>query len=732
MAYTENEKSTGLDALTDIAQNDLVIFGDVSDSGFAKAITKENLEIDIANSPTFINNLVANSTFITGSNPLTTKGDIYIRGTTGVARLPVGADGQVLSADSTVANGLIWADVQAGGGGGGTKLAIDTNEVTVTATVAETTLFTVPIPAGTLGTNDAIRFFIYGTMQNPGTFTFRVKYGATTLTTFTHTLNSNSVSYNALLKGIIVADNSLSAQKAQTEFIAKHNPNAGFEGKTGIGTSVINSTLAHDLVITVQNSDVAGTITVESILVEKLSSSQDGIVIYPDASEDLVIGTPVGISNGLNSVAKASTNFKSVSLPSAGNNQSIFPFKESFATLGNSKYAFLTLNNNTTTLRVFVSTINRNTMTPTVGTGEIISSDIIGNQFAIVKLDTDKFVVLYRQTASNTILRAIVCTVSGTTITASSPVSLYTAGSNIANITASFLGTDKFVLFTKSTTNADNVGIVCTVSGTTITAGTAQTPPSDTGIPESVIRIDVDKFALAGRRLSPADGTVVVGTIAGTVITFGTAVQFVISSNIVGNVGIASHTDNAFVVSWGSGIFGTPLDLIAGTVSGTTVTLGTAIVSASNVGGYVIKYSNNVVAIAGEGSPGSYLSFYTVTGASLTFLKRSSFVQSIFSIVNIALMEDGYYVITNQAIESVSIFIEGMSNNFIGVVQNTVSRNGTAIVRISGIDANQTGLTAGEVYVSENGVFVQKTIGTVLNIARQEYVRAISSTTISI
>jgi len=50
------------------------------------------------------------------SSPLTTKGDIYVYGT-GNARLPVGTDTYVLTADSAETTGLKWA---AGGGGGGT------------------------------------------------------------------------------------------------------------------------------------------------------------------------------------------------------------------------------------------------------------------------------------------------------------------------------------------------------------------------------------------------------------------------------------------------------------------------------------------------------------------------------------------------------------------------------------------------------------------------------------
>jgi len=52
-------------------------------------------------------------------NYLTTKGDLLVYGADGLQRLPVGTDGQVLTADSTTHAGIKWADPEGGGAANG-------------------------------------------------------------------------------------------------------------------------------------------------------------------------------------------------------------------------------------------------------------------------------------------------------------------------------------------------------------------------------------------------------------------------------------------------------------------------------------------------------------------------------------------------------------------------------------------------------------------------------------
>ena len=98
------------------------------------------------------------------SSPLTTKGDIWVYSTDDT-RLPVGTNGQVLSADSTQSAGLKWVDASGGGGGTVTSVSagsgMDFSEITgagsvVLGTPSNITGNTTNVASGTTHTHQVI------------------------------------------------------------------------------------------------------------------------------------------------------------------------------------------------------------------------------------------------------------------------------------------------------------------------------------------------------------------------------------------------------------------------------------------------------------------------------------------------------------------------------------------------------------------------------------------------
>jgi hypothetical protein len=103
---------------------------------------------------------------VVDASPLTTKGDVYTY-STGNARLGVGANGLVLTADSTTATGLSWAS----GGGGASAVHAFSNTTTTTYTGTASSFSTV-------GVGDRDIYIKKIDANNEGVFTKIWKNGA--------------------------------------------------------------------------------------------------------------------------------------------------------------------------------------------------------------------------------------------------------------------------------------------------------------------------------------------------------------------------------------------------------------------------------------------------------------------------------------------------------------------------------------------------------------------------
>lgn len=99
-------------------------------SGLTNTITNVSLSTGVTGILPIANGGTGQVTALAGFNalsPLTTKGDIIVHNGTDNIRVGVGTNNQVLTADSTTASGVKWADATGGSGSGGGAVNLITN-----------------------------------------------------------------------------------------------------------------------------------------------------------------------------------------------------------------------------------------------------------------------------------------------------------------------------------------------------------------------------------------------------------------------------------------------------------------------------------------------------------------------------------------------------------------------------------------------------------------------------
>ncbi len=203
------------------------------------------------------------------TDPMTTRGDIVVRGAAGTTRLALGTSGQALKSDGT---DVVWGAVSL-------VLNAVTAATTIANTVVETTAYTFSVPGGTLGTTGALKLLIQADyLNNSGvnaTPTIRAKFGATTLGS-TAVVWATSANRRAVF--IEVDLMALGATNAQTGTLRTTIGEAGTAGAPGSAAAVAgqgviismhnavaeDSTLAKSLVVTVQHD--AASVNVSFIL----------------------------------------------------------------------------------------------------------------------------------------------------------------------------------------------------------------------------------------------------------------------------------------------------------------------------------------------------------------------------------------------------------------------------------------------------------------------------------
>jgi len=351
-------------------------------------------------------------------------------------------------------------------------------------------------------------------------------------------------------------------------------------------------------------------------------------------------------------------------------------------------------------------------------------SDYFENN-TIVGLSSTKCVVLYTDYNDSNKGKAIVGTISGTSISFGSPVVFETGQTNLAKLSHSTrLSDTKLVMvFTDTSDSSKAKAIVGTVSGTSISFGSAATFGTSNSSLYSIVSAFSDtKVIIAWQDTANTRDRAIVGTVSGTSISFGTAVTYASAS--VRHHSVNTLSDSKFVLAYQDNSNSSYGTAVIGTISGTSITLGTPVVfqaaTLSNKPPSVTKLDSTNFVIAFRDTQNSNYGALiqgTVSGTSISYETKVVFTSHTSTENWTTTVNDtvviGYNKETSPAALQAVTYSPPSTNltteNFIGFSDGAFATTQSAAINTTNtIDRNQSGLTAGQTYFVQN----DGTIGT--------------------
>jgi len=305
--------------------------------------------------------------------------------------------------------------------------------------------------------------------------------------------------------------------------------------------------------------------------------------------------------------------------------------------------------------------------------GTAVVFESASSNFISTTYDTtnNRVVIAYRDSGNSGYGTAIVGTVSGTSISFGTAVVFESAQSTYISTTYDTTNNRVVIAYVDQGNSAYGTAIVGTVSGTSISFGTAVVFESAVSVYISTTYDTTNnRVVIAYRDLGNSNyGTAIVGTVSGTSISFGTAVVFESATSISISATYES-TNNRVVISYqdqGNSNYGTA---IVGTVSGTSISFGTAVVFESANSDYIsatYDTTNNRVVIGYQDAGISGYGTAIVADALLSY----SYKPTLSSYPNV-----------------------------LGISQSTVASGSTCLVNLPGTLYNEpaANLTTGEFY----------------------------------
>jgi len=245
--------------------------------------------------------------------------------------------------------------------------------------------------------------------------------------------------------------------------------------------------------------------------------------------------------------------------------------------------------------------------------------------------NSNKVVIAFGDDGDSSKVKSIVGTVSGTSISFGSEATITTNTTGVSTTTTFDSNSNKVVVFYRDDGNSEyGTAAVGTVSGTSISFGTPVVFESaSTGIVQSSSTFDTsaNKTVVAYRDVgNSSHGTAIVGTVSGTSISFGTVVAFHAATTEETMCAFDSG-NNKVVVAYRDNAAPKALASRVGTVSGTGISFGTE-ATVQTISAYTaysaMAYSPDsqrvvIVYVNGDNSSYGTYALGSVSGTDITY-----------------------------------------------------------------------------------------------------------------
>lgn len=330
-----------------------------------------------------------------------------------------------------------------------------------------------------------------------------------------------------------------------------------------------------------------------------------------------------------------------------------------------------------------------------VGSATTFSTNSVGQTAVAWNSGSSKALICYHDIYTNN-GKAYVATISGTTISLGSAVTFYASQLDSSNtLPLVRMDDDVFVLGYKVDSSQTGYVVVGTISGTSVSFGTAVSVGSVKGDLE-IASLSSSKFVVA-QKGSSENGYVRVGTVSGTSISLGSSVNIgKVNQNI--HVAASSSVPNKCIVSWDYQTNSNYGSVIVGTVSGTSISFGSIqTFNAATTWNICSAFDPN------PNNAGNFVVCYRDGGNSNYGVARTGQIATTVTVTNLT------------------------ESDYIGFSEAAYTDGQTASVMLKGgISATQSGLTVGsDYYVQGDG-----TLDTTADSVSVEAGKAVSATTL--